>query len=212
MRAAGFEHSPASELVRFGRAAGEANLLVSTCGNASVRADAGIAISASGSRLAMLQEADISLIDAQGALVLGPRPSMESDLHRAAYLVRPSIGAVLHCQSRAATVLACMRNPPASMDYIPEIPAYVRRAAYVPYFAPGTTELAEAVARALADPDVTVVQLRNHGQVIVGATWQKALRRAIFFELAAWMHLQGFELNEIPKAEADALRSADRDV
>ena len=66
-------------------------------------------------------------------------------MHREIYLNRPGFGAVLHSQSRAATVLACERNPPENLDFIPEIPAYVRKFAYVEYRPPGSNDLAGMV-------------------------------------------------------------------
>lgn len=57
---------------------------------------------------------------------------------------------------------------------------------------------------------VTLVQLANHGQVTVGKTGQEAIRRAQFFELAAWMSVQGVPLRHIPPADAAALRNYGR--
>ena len=202
------------QLIAFGRAAAEAGLLASTCGNASVRVgDDDMLISASGSSVGALQPTHVTLVGiADGAVKDGPKPSMELDIHRRVYLARPRCGAVLHCQSRAATLVCCMQTPPSNLDLIPEIPAYVRRHAFVDYAQPGSQKLAEDVAGALSDADVTIVQMRNHGQVIIGGRWQNVVRRATFFELACSFATQGHPLRTIPEAEAAALRDYARDV
>ncbi len=194
-------------LLRFGRDVADADLLASTCGNASLRDGERLVISASGAYLGELTKADIAVVDMpSGKHLSGPAPSMEVEIHREVCLRRPDVGAVLHCQSRAATLLACCENPPRNLDFIPEIPAYVRAHAYVPYHSPGTGNLAASVCRAFEDPEVTVVQMVNHGQVVIGADRKSALRAATFFELACWMATQGRKLSVIPEKDAKILR------
>jgi L-fuculose-phosphate aldolase len=202
------------QLVQFGKAAQDAGLLASTCGNASVRVDADhLVITASGSSLGGLSTDEVCVVRiSDGAVVTGNRPSMELEMHRKAYLARPSTGAVLHCQSRSATLLACMVDPPANLDLIPEVPAYVRKHAYVDYAQPGTQALADGVADALSDPDVTVVQMVNHGQLVIGATWTRVIRRGQFFETACEIAATGVPLRHIPEAMAAELRGLARDV
>ncbi len=201
-------------LIDFGHAVLQERLAASTCGNVSVRLDASrFVISASGAQVGCLAIDTLSIVSLlDGTRLAGPKPSMEAELHRRAYLARPTIGAVLHSQSPSATLFACDPNAPQNLDFIPEIPAYVRKFALVPYAAPGTLALAQSVTDAFADPDVTVVQMRNHGQVIIGSTWQNAIRRGVFFELACWMALQGRTLQPIPDADAAHLRNYARDV
>jgi len=189
-------------------------LLTSTSGNASVRlGDDRMVVTAARSELGNLTPDDVTVLALDdGTILEGPEPSLESDLHRGVYRVRPGARSVLHCQSRYATLIACLENPPTDLDFIPEVPAYVRAHAYVPYATPGSQELAESVARALEDPEVTVAQLCNHGQVIVGANWQKTVRRGVFFELACWMATRGMPLRTISPAEVDLLRDYARDV
>ncbi len=204
----------AQALCDFGRAAAKAGLLSSTCGNASIRIDTDrIALSGAGAPLAALEPDHLAVLTlADARHVGGAKPSMESEIHRRIYEVRPQTGAVLHCQSRSATLLACLQDPPRNLDLIPEVPAYVRRHAYVDYAAPGSEALAQRVADAFMDPDVTVVQMRNHGQVIIGAHAAAVLRRGVFFELGCWLASQGHELRTIPDEEASALRDYARDV
>lgn len=205
---------PTSELIEFGRAAAEAGLLASTCGNASLRlGEDRLLITSSGSELPRLRPEEVTVVSlADGAVLVGGKPSMEVDLHRRAYLARPLARAVLHCQAPAATLLCCMREPPEALDLIPEVSAYVRAHARVPFALPGSAELAASVGRALEDPEVTVVQMDNHGQVVIGGSAGAVLRRATFFELACSMAARGVPLRAIPEDAVRKLRGYSRDV
>jgi ribulose-5-phosphate 4-epimerase/fuculose-1-phosphate aldolase len=202
------------DLIELGSAVGEAGLAEATAGNVSVRLDeARMLLSATGCELGALTTADVAVVALKdGNVIEGPEPSLERELHRRVYTVREAAGAILHCQSPAATLLACRDDPPTNLDFVPEIPAYVRAHAYVPYSMPGSEPLAESVARAFEDPEVTVVQMRNHGQVVIGSTWRKAIRRAAFFELACWMATRDPSLRTIPSEDAARLRAYARDV
>lgn len=206
--------SSSNSLRLFGKAVAESGLLASTCGNVSLRVDEKtIIVSASGSELGSLGPDDATFVALDdGSSVGTAKPSMEADLHRRVYLARPSAGAIVHCQSRSATLLACMNDPPRNLDLVPEIPAYVRAHAYVPWGMPGSPKLAADVGEAFEDEQVTVVQMRNHGQVIIGGTWQKAVRRGLFFELACWLASNAANLRTIPDEDAERLRTFARDV
>lgn len=111
-------------------------------------------------------------------------------MHRAIYRASDAVGAVLHVQSPAATVLACREGPLPDLAFIPEVPVYLSSIAEVPYLAPGTEALSRAVAAIVAaDPTVAAVQLRGHGQVVLGATPGEALDRARFLEFACHLVL-----------------------
>ena len=66
----------------------------------------------------------------------------------------------------------------------------------------GSEAFAVLVAEALADPDVTVVQMTNHGQLICGADAATVLRRGVFFAFACSLRAKGGEtLRTIPKTQ-----------
>ena len=203
---------PLDDLIAFSMGAAAAGLLVSTCGNASLRASHGqMLISCSGSELGCLQPEQICRIRLRdGALRLGPRSSTETELHRQVFLHRPQVGAILHWQSPWATLAACMKVPPP-LGHIPEFWAYVGHYAWVPYARPGSDTLVASALAALEDTQVTVLQLRNHGQLAVGRTYKDVLRRAVFFERSCWLALQGPTLDLIPAEEAALLRDYGQD-
>ena len=99
---------------------------------------------------------------------------------------------VLHFQTPAATTLAC-RDDLSKTDFfiIPEIPYYIGAIGIVPYILPGTPALAEAVVGVMKDHDLAM--LANHGQVTVGRTYDEAIQRAMFFELACEILLRAGE-------------------
>ncbi|MCI5121999.1 MAG: hypothetical protein D3908_12570 [Candidatus Electrothrix sp. AUS4] len=71
---------------------------------------------------------------------------------------------------------------------MPELPYYIGPVATVPYLTPGSDELAQAVAAALQEHDMAVLQ--NHGQVTVGKDYREVLQRALFFEFAAAIYFR----------------------
>jgi ribulose-5-phosphate 4-epimerase/fuculose-1-phosphate aldolase len=205
----GTERARARELVRAAHRTAAAGLVVSTSGNVSVRLFAErMAISGSGVRLAELEPGQISVC-ALGDLrhLEGAKPSIEAPLHRAIYLAREDVHAVLHFQALHATVLACAEKPDFDLNFIPEVPAYIRKVGVVPYFPPGSDELAAGVAEAAGDPGCGVLVLLNHGQIALGKDLEAAVRNAEFFELACRMACQRIALKRYDRETIEKLRS-----
>jgi ribulose-5-phosphate 4-epimerase/fuculose-1-phosphate aldolase len=166
------------------RRAAALGLVRCSSGNLSARLDEHrMLVTASQAWMAHLATSQVALCRIADATPLtNITPSVESRFHAATLHQRRDMNAVLHFQSPCATVLAC--GEPADMDFnvLPEIPYYIGPVAVVPYLAPGTAELADAVTAALRDHDLCI--LRNHGQVTVGTTPDDAIQKAAFFELA----------------------------
>jgi ribulose-5-phosphate 4-epimerase/fuculose-1-phosphate aldolase len=202
------DESRIETLIVAARQAAAAGLVVGSSGNASVRLSANrFAVTTSGARLGGVDREHVSLCDITGENpAVGPEPSLESPMHRAVYRGREDAGAVLHFQSPFATLLACAVNPRFDLDFIPEIPAYVRRIGIVPFHLPGSTELAEAVAAEARDPSCNVIVLLGHGQIALGPDPEGALRRAEFFEFACRLSSYGVELRRYDRATIEALR------
>ena len=159
-------------------------LLACSCGNLSWRIDRErFLVSASRSWLGRLKAGELSLCrTADGALLAGARPSVETAFHAALLRTRPDWNVVLHHQSPAATAVTCGALSPEDLAVIPEIPFYVGTIRRVAYRAPGSAALHEAVADAGRDADFLL--LENHGQATGGWDWEETLQRAVFFELA----------------------------
>lgn len=116
------------------------------------------------------------VVGPDGAVVQGTRRSFsELQIHRAAYAARPDIGVVLHAHPPHATAFAVsgeplghpfMAEPVVSLG--PVIPV-------VPYHRPKTSGLDAAVAAALRDADVAI--LDRHGVIAVGGCFEQAMLR-----------------------------------
>ncbi len=92
---------------------------------------------------------------------------MESVFHMGVMRERPEVGCVLHFQSPYATAVACMKKRPADFNFTAECPIHVgREIPMIPYFRPGSPELASHVIEQMKHHDS--VMLLKHGQVVCG--------------------------------------------
>lgn len=81
-----------------------------------------------------------------------------------------------------------MKNKPSDFNVTLEVPYHVGEVAVVPYYRPGSFELANAVIEAMKDHDA--VLLSNHGQVVCGRDFDEVLERALFFEMVCRIIVQ----------------------
>jgi ribulose-5-phosphate 4-epimerase/fuculose-1-phosphate aldolase len=139
-----------------------------------------------------------------GAVLNGVRPSAETAFHAGILSRRKDVNVVLHFQTPFATTVGCLRRPPADFFVIPEMPYYIGPVAYVPYRTPGSADLARLTIAAMRRHDMAV--LRNHGAVTVGTTFDDAIQKATFFELACEVVVRaGARLRRMPKGGAREL-------
>ena len=108
---------------------------------------------------------------------------MESTFHLGVLRERSDVNVVLHFQSEYATAVACLKGKPTNFNVVAEVPAHVgRNIPIIPYFRPGSPQLAAAVTEAMRDHNA--VLLTNHGQVVCGKSFDEVYERATFFEMA----------------------------
>ncbi len=86
-------------------------------GNASVRCGENILITPSALPVSAMNEQDMVLIDLDGRVIRGGKPSSEWRFHCDILRARPEIGAVLHAHSTFATTLACLRREVPAVHY-----------------------------------------------------------------------------------------------
>ena len=163
---------------------GDAGLTVCSSGNISWRIGDEALISGTGSWVPSLQKEKVAICRvATGESLNGVKPSMESGFHLGIMRERPDVNVVLHFQSPYATAVACMSRLPENFNVTAEIPCHVgSEIPVVPYFRPGSAELAGHVKAALKNHDSCL--LRKHGQVVCGKDFDEAFERAMFFEMA----------------------------
>lgn len=169
--------------------AAAAGLLSCSSGNLSIRfndKDNGpcALLSATGSWLGELTREQVAVCRISDGLCLNEvRPTMEAGFHLGVMRRRADVGCVLHFQSPYATVVACMKDKPTDFNVTLEGPLYIgREVPTVPFYPPGSPELAAAVTEALSEHNLALMS--NHGQVVCGLDFRTAFQRAVFFEMA----------------------------
>ncbi len=147
---------------------GELGLTICSSGNLSWRIGDKALISGTGSWVPSLREKQVSVCDvATGEVLNGVKPSMESVFHLGVMRERPDVGVVLHFQSPYATQVACSEVRPKSYNVTAEVPLHVGRVIpEIPFYRPGSPELAEAVVNALRDRNSALMLKHGQGHVL----------------------------------------------
>ncbi|MBI1816486.1 MAG: class II aldolase/adducin family protein [Deltaproteobacteria bacterium] len=158
-------------------------LLTATGGNISARSsdDESYWITPSRMYKGGLTEADLVRVKADGTVLEGERPpSVEYQMHGECYRVRPESTGAVHTHAPIATAFGICNQkfPPINTDAV-----FLRDTVTVPWFMPGSRELADAVAEALKQSRGAILQ--NHGLITVGKTLRDASTRAMMLEETA---------------------------
>jgi L-fuculose-phosphate aldolase len=161
------------QIVATMRAMDQRGLNRGTSGNVSARFEDGLLVTPSGVVPDELTADSIVFVDAAGDTPAdAARPSSEWRMHAGLYARRPDIGAVVHCHSRHATILACAGKPIPPLHYMVGVSgrASVPLAPYEPF---GSIELADAVADAMEGGMACL--MANHGLITVARSLSRAL-------------------------------------
>lgn len=191
-----FTEEQINEFIKQAQRVGAERLQVCSSGNISWRVgEKAVMVSGTGSWLPRLSAENVAVCNLEtGEKVDGPKPSMESSFHLAVLRERQDMRVVLHFQSPYATVVSCMKNKPADFNVIAEVPCYCgSEIPVIPYYRPGSPELAKAVSEALKDHDTALMS--KHGQVVCGKDFDDAFQKAVFFELACSIIVKAGEGN-----------------
>lgn len=152
-------------------------------GSVSLRWEERCYVSPAGARLDRLSAVDFVplFIDGRNTWQV-QRASREHTLHLACYRARPDARTVLRLQPPHCLALGCagLSLGAISPDFYQAVGA---EAPLLPYFAPATQALADAVSAAIVGHDA--VLLRNQGLVLVAASSDEALAHSIVIEDAA---------------------------
>lgn len=166
----------------------ERGYLRGTAGSVSLRWEERCYLSPAGARLDRLSAADFVplAVDGRNTWQL-QRASDEQALHLACYRARPDARTVLRIQPPHCLALGCagLSLGAISPDFYRAVGAEVP---LLPYLAPTTQALADAVGAAIARHDA--VLLRNQGLVLVAASSDEALAQCTVVEDAAQVVLQ----------------------
>ncbi|MDE6278558.1 MAG: class II aldolase/adducin family protein [Paramuribaculum sp.] len=197
------------QFIRAAHKVGAAGLTICSSGNLSWRLPNGeVLISGTGSWLPEITADRVSVVElAEGKILNGVKPSMESTFHLSVMRERPDVNVVLHFQSPYATALACRKERFTNLNFTAEMALHVgEEIPQIPYFRPGSPQLAEHVIEAMREHNS--VLLLKHGQVVCGADFDQAFERAMFFEMGCRIALlNGSNVDPLTRAEIDDLES-----
>jgi ribulose-5-phosphate 4-epimerase/fuculose-1-phosphate aldolase len=183
--------------------------LTPTGGNVSARgaSDDLIWITPSQMYKGALRAEDLVCIREDGERVEGTnRPSVEFQMHWQAYRARPEATAAVHTHAPYVTAFGItnQRFPPINTDAV-----FLADTRIVPWYMPGSKELADAVGEALKASRGAILQC--HGLMAAGKTMRDAATRAMMLEETAKLVLYcrqfGGEMALIPPEWVERLAS-----
>ncbi len=159
-------------------------------GNLSVRDGDSVWLTPTGKPLRGLTPENLAKVDLDGNTLNDNRPSKEYPFHLGCYRANGDVcRAVVHLHSTYTVALSCLEEIDPAQPLPPLTPYYFMRVApigIVPYFPPGSDELANAVAGAA--PGNKTLLLRNHGSICLGESLSEAADRAEELEETARLY------------------------
>jgi L-fuculose-phosphate aldolase len=193
----------ATEISRVCRRLYQAGLIAGQDGNVSVRLPSGhILVTPAGFSKVDVEPEDLVELSPEGEQVAGRHaPSSEVGMHLRIYRRRDDVNAIVHAHPPTATAFAV-----AGLDFmdgvLPEVIFLLGGVPLVPYAAPGTPALGDALEPYLARHDAFL--LANHGATTVGPTLLLAHQRMESLEHAARILLSARALGRVtPLGEDD---------
>ena len=200
-----------TQLVQLSRSLFERGFSVGGAGNISVRLDDNrFLVTPTGSSLGRLNEEEISVIDAEGKLLSGKKPSKEYFFHLELYREKPECNAIVHLHSTYLTALSCK----ADLDYDNAIKAFtpyyvmrVGRLPVIPYYRPGAAEIGRDLAAKAKESKAFL--LANHGVVVCGSDLRDAVDNSEELEETAKLMfiLQGQNIRYLSDDEVNDLKN-----
>lgn len=188
------------EIIDTGRWIMEKNLTWGTSGNISVREGDHIYVTASGTVIGDLHEEDITVVDLEGKVLEGKKPSKETGMHLEVYRKRPDVAAVLHASPFWTTFAACTTME-MKTDLFIESMYYDEKLLRVPYFHAGSSALAEAVSKVAEKTHVILME--HHGMLCYDRNLKECRSALEVTENVCRMNIMaqsaGIPLQELPK-------------
>ncbi len=177
------DHEAKEQIIQITNELFSMGLLTATGGNVSALASDGETMWITPSQMYKggLTPADLVHVKPDGVVIEGVRqPSVEYQMHAAAYRVRPGTSGAVHTHAPVATAFGICNQtfPPINTDAV-----FLRDTVTVPWYMPGSKELADAVGVALVKSRGAILQ--NHGLMTVGENLRKAATRAMMLEETA---------------------------
>lgn len=197
------------ELIQVGRKVVERGLAVGSGGNLSFRIPGSdkFYITGTGTQLDQLDQDSFALLDLNGELIEGIKPSSEYRVHLECYKKRSDINVCIHLHPQASVLTAALdlEIKFITIDHV----YYLRKVSRIPWIRSGTQEIADATSKAVEDTNIVI--LENHGCVVLASNIMLGFSRALNLEEAAELTLRSQQLGivplEVPRPYWDHLKS-----
>ena len=179
------------DICRLGKSLFDRGYTHGSSGNISVVLDdGGMIVTPTDSSLGALDPATLTLLDREGRLIDGAKPTKELPLHSALYRSRGAARAIVHLHSTHSVAVSMLPEIDPE-DVFPPMTAYylmkLGRTALLPYFRPGDPRVAQAID-ALGGRYSSVL-LANHGPVVAGTSLVEAASAIEELEQTARLYL-----------------------
>ncbi|KDD79145.1 aldolase [Glaesserella parasuis] len=199
------------QMVELAKSLFDRGYTVGGAGNLSVKLDDNrVLVTPTGSSLGRLEVNRLSVLDMNGNLIEGDKPSKESVFHLALYQANPQCKAVVHLHSTYLTALSCLQGIDTTNAMRAFTPYYVMRVGQlpvIPYYKPGDTNIARELSeRAL---QAKAFLLANHGVVVTGNSLVDAVDNTEELEETAKLYfiLQGKSIRYLSESEVKDLEN-----
>ena len=164
------------DICRLGKSLFDRGYTHGSSGNISVVLDdGGMIVTPTDSVLGALDPTTLTVLDRDGRLIDGAKPTKELPLHSALYRTRGGARAIVHLHSTHSVAVSMLPEIDPE-DVFPPMTAYylmkVGRTALLPYFRPGDPRVAQAIDA--LEGRYSSVLLANHGPVVAGASLAEA--------------------------------------
>ncbi|MBM3767394.1 MAG: aldolase [Acidobacteria bacterium] len=195
-----------------GRSFHARGLAFGSTGNLSVRQGDTVWITPTGQSMRHSSVESLAAIGMDGKARNANKPSKEYPFHLRAYeAAGERATALVHLHSTWSVMLSCLDDLDEAAPLPVMTPYYLMRVAplaVVPYYRPGSTDLAEAIGEAARDHDCLL--LRNHGLVCLGRSVNEAVDRAEELEETAKLHflLKNEKVRLLTAAQREAIGKA----
>ncbi|MCT8590683.1 aldolase [Glaesserella parasuis] len=199
------------QMVELAKSLFDRGYTVGGAGNLSVKLDDNrVLVTPTGSSLGRLEVNRLSILDMNGNLIEGDKPSKESVFHLALYQANPQCRAIVHLHSTYLTALSCLEGIDTTNAMRAFTPYYVMRVGQlpvIPYYKPGDTNIARELSeRAL---QAKAFLLANHGVVVTGNSLVDAVDNTEELEETAKLYfiLQGKSIRYLSESEVKDLEN-----
>lgn len=205
------EFEQKQQMVALAKSLFDRGYTVGGAGNLSVRLDENrILVTPTGSSLGRLVAERLSVLDMEGNILSGDKPSKESVFHLAMYRNNPNCQAIVHLHSTYLTALSCLEDLDTENAMRAFTPYYVMRVGklpVIPYYRPGDVNIARELGERANSGKAFL--LANHGVVVTGSDLVDAVDNTEELEETAKLQfiLHGQKVRYLTDSEIDDLKN-----